>query len=89
MLRPLRHPTKPHGGEIFGSGVEVTAESVDTGTWSADASAGIAAKLTRSRTRYRDRRQCSAVHGGGEGDGMRQVPVSEAIDGSSCTGSTD
>ncbi|GAA2108082.1 hypothetical protein [Streptomyces synnematoformans] len=45
-------PTKPHGGEVLGSGVDVTASAVEEGTWPAEAAANIAAQLTRDRTRY-------------------------------------
>lgn len=45
-------PTKPHGGEVLGSAVDVSARSVTEGTWPAEAAAGIASRMTKDRTRY-------------------------------------
>lgn len=46
-------PTKPGDrGRVLGSGVDISAESVREGTWVAEACAGIAADMTRNRTRY-------------------------------------
>ncbi|MEU3281571.1 hypothetical protein [Streptomyces antibioticus] len=45
-------PTKPHGGEVLGSAVDVSARSVTGGAWPAEAAAQIAAQMTKDRTRY-------------------------------------
>lgn len=45
-------PTKPHGGEVLGSAVDVSARSVEEGTWPVEAAAGIASQMTAARTRY-------------------------------------
>jgi hypothetical protein len=45
-------PTKPHGGEVCGAAVDVSADSVEKGTWPAEAAAAIAAQMTADRTRY-------------------------------------
>lgn len=45
-------PTKPHGGEVMGSAVTVSAQSVKEGAWPAEAAAGIASQITKDRTRY-------------------------------------
>ncbi|MEU1272959.1 hypothetical protein [Streptomyces sp. NPDC005799] len=45
-------PTKLHGGEVLGSAVDVSARSVTEGAWPAEAAAGIAAQMTKDRTRY-------------------------------------
>lgn len=59
-------PTKPHGGRVMGgSGVKVSATSVDAGTWPVEAAVNIAAELTRTRTRY----------------GMRENPAKETNGG--------
>lgn len=49
---PAGIPTKPYGGRVTASSVEVTQRAVDSDTWVAEASAGIAAQLTKDRTRY-------------------------------------
>lgn len=54
-------PTKPHGGEVLGSAVEVSRASVECGAWPAEAAAGIAAKLTADRTRYGYRPRIAVV----------------------------
>ncbi len=46
-------PTKQHDrGLTLGSAVDVSAESVTEGAWPAEAAAGIAAQMTKDRTRY-------------------------------------
>lgn len=45
-------PTKPGGSGVQGSAVEVSAQAVKAGSWSAEAVAAIALKLTGSRARY-------------------------------------
>jgi hypothetical protein len=45
-------PTKPHGGEVLGSAVDVSARAAKEGTWPAEAAAGIASRMTADRTRY-------------------------------------
>lgn len=45
-------PTKPHGGEVLGSGVDVSAAAVKDGSWPQEAAAAIAAQITAWRTRY-------------------------------------
>lgn len=53
--------TKPHGGEVLGSAVEVSASSVECGTWPAEAVAGIASQMTADRTRYGYRPRIAVV----------------------------
>ncbi|MFD4596699.1 hypothetical protein ACFWPQ_01575 [Streptomyces sp. NPDC058464] len=45
-------PTKLHGGEVLGSGVDVSARSVEGRTWPAEAAAAIASQMTADRTKY-------------------------------------
>ena len=46
-------PTKQHDrGLVLGSAVDVSARSVTEGAWPAEAAAGIAAQMTKDRTRY-------------------------------------
>jgi hypothetical protein len=46
-------PTKQHDrGRTLGSAVDVSARSVTEGAWPAEAAAGIAAQMTKDRTRY-------------------------------------
>lgn len=45
-------PTKPHGGEVLGSAVDVSARSVEGRTWPAEAAAAITSRMTADRTRY-------------------------------------
>ncbi|MFE9777717.1 hypothetical protein ACFYPA_06120 [Streptomyces sp. NPDC005775] len=45
-------PTKPHGGVVCGSAVEVSTASVNSGTWAEEAKAAIALEITALRTRY-------------------------------------
>jgi hypothetical protein len=45
-------PTKQHGGHVLGSAVDVSAQSVTEGAWPAEAAAGVAAQMTKDRTRY-------------------------------------
>lgn len=54
-------PTKPHGGEVCGSAVEVSAASVKSGAWPAEAAAAIAARLTADRTQYGYRPRIAVV----------------------------
>jgi hypothetical protein len=44
-------PTKPHGGEVLGSAVDVSARSVEARTWPAEAAAAIASRMTADRAR--------------------------------------
>jgi hypothetical protein len=54
-------PTKPHGGEVLGSAVEVSAQSVEDRTWPAEAAAGVAARMTADRTQYGYRPRIAVV----------------------------
>lgn len=49
---PYREEDGWKGGSIYGSGVEVSDRSVEDGTWIHEATAAIAAQVTRHRTRY-------------------------------------
>ncbi|MCI3246283.1 hypothetical protein [Streptomyces spinosisporus] len=55
-------PTKQRGrGLVLGSAVDVSAASVEGGTWPAEAAAAIAARMTADRTQYGYRPRIAAV----------------------------